>query len=75
MKKAVDHYNTRRAHNHLKRMTPQSFENKWNKGEFLYPSVITIFNNEENKTTKNNEKEDYIFVCRNKSDDEKSTAE
>jgi len=52
MKKAVDHYNTRRAHNHLMRMTPQSFASSWNKGEFLHPPVITIYNNEENKTVK-----------------------
>lgn len=52
IKKAVDQYNTRRPHNHLMRMTPQSFANSWHKGEFRHPPVITIYNNEENKTVK-----------------------
>lgn len=46
VKNAVNHYNNKRPHNHLNKMTPIEFENNWfNNLNFSKPK-ITIFDNE-----------------------------
>ena len=45
IRKAVDHYNNQRPHNHLNRMTPVSFLKAWENGTFK--PVITIFDNND----------------------------
>ncbi len=45
--KAVKHYNTKRPHNNLGRLTPVDFENKWFKNELKGNNILTIFDNEK----------------------------
>jgi len=52
VKKAVDHYNTKRPHNHLNKLSPVEFENQWKL--FKQLPLLTIFDNENiNKKTVN----------------------
>jgi putative transposase len=44
LKKAVEHYNHQRPHNHLQRLSPVDFENKWYKDPAFKKPTITIFN-------------------------------
>lgn len=47
MEKAVNHYNTKRPHNHIGKLSPVEFENKWiNDCTFSKPN-LTIFDNEK----------------------------
>jgi putative transposase len=46
LNRAVLHYNTKRLHNHLNRMTPVDFETQCQKNILLQRPIITIFNNE-----------------------------
>lgn len=43
--KAVTHYNEKRPHNHLDKMTPVEFENQWRYHPNFDKPVITIFDN------------------------------
>lgn len=45
MRKAISHYNNKRPHNHLKRLTPVEFENKWKLDPDFIKPTITIFDN------------------------------
>lgn len=45
--KAVNHYNTKRPHNNLGKLTPIEFENKWFKKQLEVNNVLTIFDNEK----------------------------
>jgi len=47
MKKAVKHYNTKRPHNNLGKLTPIDFENKLYKDQLEVNNVLTIFDNEK----------------------------
>ena len=47
MHKAVIHYNTKRPHNNLGKLTPIDFENKWLKNQQEVNNVLTIFDNEK----------------------------
>ena len=47
LKKAVNQYNHRRPHNHLKKMNPIEFEKHWSMLLQKHRPVITIFNNEK----------------------------
>lgn len=40
---AVNHYNNKRPHDHLNKMTPADFEDKWLKNQLSNNPVITIF--------------------------------
>ena len=51
--KAVHHYNNKRKHKHLKRMTPVEFEEKWCQKLLPVNPIITIFDNENNLKTVN----------------------
>lgn len=44
VKKAVEHYNQKRSHQHLNRMTPAGFEARWLKDPKFKPPGFTIFN-------------------------------
>lgn len=46
IKEAVNHYNNKRPHNHLNKMTPIEFENNWSNNLFFSKPKITIFDNE-----------------------------
>lgn len=46
IKKAVDHYNTKRIHKNLNKMTPLNFEQKWSTYSGENRPVLNIFNNE-----------------------------
>jgi transposase-like protein len=46
LEKAVNHYNNKRPHNNISKLTPMEFENKWfNDNSFPKP-ILTIFDNE-----------------------------
>jgi len=45
LKKAVHQYNHDRGHEHLKKMTPNAFENEWYNNPTFKKPVITIFDN------------------------------
>ena len=47
MNKAVKHYNAKRPHNNLGKLTPIDFENKWFKNKTKVNNVLTIFDNEK----------------------------
>ena len=47
MKKAVKHYNTKRPHNNLGKLTPIDFEKKLYKDQLKVNNVLTIFDNEK----------------------------
>lgn len=44
--KAVNNYNNKRSHNHLGRMTPVAFQNRWINQTIKQRRIETIFNNE-----------------------------
>lgn len=44
--KAVNHYNHKRPHNNIGKMTPIDFENKWFNNQLFPSPIMTIFNNE-----------------------------
>jgi transposase InsO family protein len=47
VQKAVIHYNIKRPHNHIGKISPMEFENKWaNEPSFSKP-ILTIFDNEK----------------------------
>lgn len=48
VKKAVNNYNKKRVHKHLPKMSPNIFEEYWNKLKPDNRPIITIFNNEIN---------------------------
>jgi transposase InsO family protein len=48
LKKAVTNYNTLRPHNHLNKMSPETFEQYWSSLSTERRPEITIFNNEIN---------------------------
>jgi putative transposase len=48
MRRAVEHYNNKRLHNHLNRMTPYEFETKWYNDQLQNKPLITIFDNQLN---------------------------
>lgn len=48
LKNAVEHYNTKRLHDSLNKLTPLDFEAKWRKNEIRPKPIMTIFNNENN---------------------------
>lgn len=50
MRKAVDQYNYRQPHNHLKRMTPGSFEKRWYEKGFSITPIEKIFDNTKELT-------------------------
>ncbi len=45
--KAVKHYNTKRPHNNIGKLTPVDFEKKWFKNQLGFNHVLTIFDNEK----------------------------
>jgi hypothetical protein len=45
--KAVKHYNTKRPHNNLGKLTPVDFENMWLNNQQVFNNVLTIFDNEK----------------------------
>lgn len=45
--KAVKHYNTKRPHNNIQKLTPEEFEHRWEKGTLNQTPVFNIYNNEE----------------------------
>ncbi len=44
--KAVKHYNNKRPHNNIGKLSPVEFENKWFKNQLDVKTVLTIFDNE-----------------------------
>lgn len=44
--KAVNNYNTKRPHDHLNKMNPTEFENKWKNKQLKPIPKLTIFNNQ-----------------------------
>jgi transposase InsO family protein len=46
VKRAVNHYNTKRIHKNLQKMTPSKFEEKWSTYSVQSRPVLNIFNNE-----------------------------
>jgi transposase InsO family protein len=46
VKRAVYHYNTKRIHKNLQKMTPSNFEEKWSTYSVQSRPVLNIFNNE-----------------------------
>jgi transposase-like protein len=47
IKKAVEHYNTKRPHNNIGKLTPVDFENKWINNQLKGNNILTIFDNEK----------------------------
>lgn len=47
MHKAVTNYNQKRLHDHLKKLTPVEFEEKWSNNQLSYIPSLTIFDNEK----------------------------
>lgn len=47
MEKAVNHYNTKRPHNHIGKLSPVEFENKWVNDDSFSKPILTIFDNEK----------------------------
>lgn len=45
-RKAVEHYNSKRPHNNLNKLSPIDFENRWINNQFFSLPIITIFDNE-----------------------------
>lgn len=45
--KAVNHYNTKRPHNNIGKLSPVEFEKKWFKKQLEVNNVLTIFDNEK----------------------------
>jgi len=45
--KAVNHYNNKRQHDNLGRLSPVDFENKWFNNELKPKPIFTIFDNEQ----------------------------
>jgi len=46
VKRAVDHYNIKRIHKSLNKLTPLQFEQKWSTYSNENKPMMTIFNNE-----------------------------
>ncbi|WP_412850710.1 IS3 family transposase [Chryseobacterium sp. PMSZPI] len=46
IKKAVNHYNTKRPHNAIGRMSPEKFEEYWRQNMNINKPILNIFNNE-----------------------------
>ena len=47
VKKAVEHYNTKRPHNNIGKLTPVDFENKSFNNQLKDNNILTIFDNEK----------------------------
>ncbi len=47
MHKAVKHYNEKRPHNNIGKLSPVNFEKKWFKNQLEVNNVLTIFDNEK----------------------------
>jgi putative transposase len=47
LNKAVDHYNNKRLHDNLNKMSPIEFEKNWFNNQFFSKPVFTIFDNEK----------------------------
>ena len=45
--RAVKHYNTKRPHNNIGKLTPVDFETKWSNNQLEINNVLTIFDNEK----------------------------
>jgi len=45
--KAVNHYNNKRSHDNIGRLSPVEFENKWFNNELKPKPIFTIFDNEQ----------------------------
>ena len=45
--KAVEHYNYKRPHNNIGRLSPVDFENNWFNNNLFYKPITTIFDNEK----------------------------
>jgi len=45
--RAVKHYNTKRPHNNLGKLTPVDFETMWSNNQLRINNVLTIFDNEK----------------------------
>ena len=50
--KAVDHYNEKRPHNHLERLPPVIFEQKWTNNTLITKPEISIFNDNNDLESK-----------------------
>ncbi|BFO64224.1 IS3 family transposase [Chryseobacterium sp. KCF3-3] len=46
IKKAVNHYNTKRPHNAIGKMSPEKFEEYWRQNMNINKPILNIFNNE-----------------------------
>jgi len=47
LEKAVSHYNTKRPHNAIDKLSPIEFENKWFNDCCFTKPILTIFDNEK----------------------------
>lgn len=47
VKKAVSHYNNKRPHNNIGKLSPVEFEEKWFNGSLFPKPILTIFDNEK----------------------------
>ena len=45
--RAVEHYNNKRPHNNIGKLTPVDFENNWFNNPLFSKAIITIFDNEK----------------------------
>jgi transposase-like protein len=47
LEKAVNHYNNKRPHNNIGKLSPMEFESKWFNDDSFYKPILTIFDNEK----------------------------
>lgn len=47
LEKAVNHYNNKRPHNNIGKLSPVDFEKKWFNDSSFYKPILTIFDNEK----------------------------
>ncbi len=47
VEKAVNHYNEKRPHNNIGKLSPIEFENKWYNDSYFTKPILTIFDNEK----------------------------
>jgi len=45
--KAVKHYNNKRPHNNIGKLSPAEFKNKWFENSIKVNNVLTIFDNQQ----------------------------